>query len=147
MNKFQESWYNNMNKPYLKIKIYAQNVLIKTYIERDRGQESVVKDGKKYLITDNIQEYKQESRGKVFCYDTSSCTPYRLEEGREETEEYKPLRMRIETISPEVLQAAMEKQTVIDLMSLGIDDKSWIKWVVYGIIIIAIGYFAYQIFM
>ncbi|MCK9331269.1 MAG: hypothetical protein M0Q94_15440, partial [Candidatus Cloacimonetes bacterium] len=55
-----------------------------------------------------------------------------------------PIKMRLETISPEELQAAMEKQTVIDLMSIGITDTEWVKYVVYGVIAIALGYFIYN---
>ena len=137
-----EIYYNTMGKAYLKIKVYAQNTLVKTHVVRDKGQDSITIEKKKFIITNNEEDFKREKFGKVFCYDASSCMP--LNAG--ENEAVPLIKLRLETISPEELQSVMEKQTVIDLMSIGITDMSWVKWVAYAAIIIACGYFAYNLF-
>lgn len=136
----KDIYYNTLNINYLKVKVYAQNVLVKTLTIRDKGQNYVVFGKKKFMITNNMEDFKVEKKAKVYCYDTSSCMPFSLDK----KEVLNPVKLRLETISPEELQAAMEKQTVIDLMSIGVTDMEWVKYVVYGVIVIAVGYFIYN---
>jgi len=135
-------YYNTIGKEFLRIKVYAQNTLVKTIEVKDNGQNYISYGKKKFIITNEIQDFKKEKRAKVFCYDVSSCMPF--SNGKDKKETLEPIKMRLETISPEELQAAMEKQTVIDLMSIGITDMEWVKYVVYGVIVIALGYFIYN---
>lgn len=138
----KDVYYNTMAKPYLKIKVFAQNTLVKTHVVKDNGQDSVTIGKKKFIITNSEDDFKREKFAKVFCYDASSCMP--LNAGKKES--LTAIKLRLETISPEELQSVMEKQTVIDLMSIGTTDMSWVKWVAYAAIIIACGYFAYNLF-
>lgn len=141
--KLVEYYYNLFNIPYLKFRVYAQGKLVTTIVEKDRGQVNVTNGKKKFIVSNDAECYKYEKMAKVSLYDSSSCMPYSL--NYDTDEEIKPLKLRLETISPEELQAAMERQTVIDLMEIGVTDNSWVKWVAYAVIVIGIGYLIFNL--